>query len=142
MRTNFFKYLVLTLFLSVSVVAKAQSDDDIIAGYDYLGTHCYITVYINQDPVTSDGYLKYTIPVPPEGAVHTQGPASSYLLGQIGSTVDFYVRKGQLDMAADGMNCEIPFELWVNKWVNGFTYNTDGVGERCYYMIKLLVNYQ
>lgn len=141
MKNNILRFFASLFFAIISITSKGQNDEGIIYGYDYLGTHCYITVYINRDPVTSDGYLKYTINVPPEGAVYTQGPAGSYLLNNTGDTIDFYVRKGQLDMAADGMNCEIPFELWVNKWVDGFRYNTDGVGERCYYMIILMVNY-
>lgn len=137
MTTKITKYIILFLFAMLAVVTNAQS-----SGYDCLGTHCYISVYINQDPVTSDGYLKYTITVPPEGAYDVQGPAGAYLFNHLGSTVDFYVRKSQLLLASDGVDCEVPFELWVNKWFTGLgVYNTTGEGTRCYYWIKLLVNY-
>ena len=32
------------------------------------------------------------------------------------------------------------FEMPVNKWVDGFLYNTNGVGMVCYYYVVLHVN--
>ena len=140
MRTITLKIITLLLFSVVFITSKAQSA---WSAPDCLGTHCYITVYINRDPVVEGGYLKYTINVPAEGVVDVQGPAGSFLFNNLGNTIDFYVRKSHLDLAADGVNCEVPFELLVNKWVTPLgIYNTNGNGIQCYYWIKLIVNYE
>ena len=119
-----------------------------VNGLDCLGTHCYISVYLNSDPVTSDGYLKYTICIPNENIYAIQGPASAYLSNHLGNSVDIYIKKAQLEMAVDGYaNCEVPYELLVDKWVDYWgnyttdilTVNSNGGYSRCYYFIKLLV---
>ena len=139
MKTSILRFIIFTLLSIVSVTSKAQSE---WSGPECLGTHCYISVYINRDPVVDNWYLKYTINVPAEGSVDVQGPMAAFLFNNLGNTVDLYIRKSQLDIIADGVNCEIPIELWVNKWVTPLgSYNTSGEGTRCFYWIKLLVNY-
>lgn len=134
---DFLRIYVFSLLVVLSIMGKAQNH-----GYDCLGTHCYITVFLNSHPVTADGFFKFTINVPPEGAVNVQGPAGAYLSNNLGNTVDLYVRKIHLDLAADGVNTEVPFELLVNKWTTGWgNYNTSGTGAQCYYWIKIMVNY-
>ena len=84
--------------------------------------------------------LKYTITVPKEGITDLQGPAGCYLANNLGNTIDIYVRKIHLDLAADGVTCEVPFELYVNKWVDMWG-EPAASGIQCYYWVKFLVSY-
>lgn len=128
--------LLLIVFSNLNIKVQAQSH-----GIYCLGTFCRISVYLNSDPVTPDGYLKYTIPTPPETIFDVQGPAGSFLANNLGNTVDLYIRKSQLELAAADMSqCEIPFELLVDKWKDEWGEpSVSGVGIRCYYHIILMV---
>ena len=116
MKKTFISFVVFSLIMTVSFVAKAQTIG--ASPVNCLGTHCYISVFLNSDPVASNGMLKYTIRVPQERIVDIQGPAGCYLANNLGNTIDIYVRKIHLDLAADGVTCEVPFELYVDKWVD------------------------
>ena len=134
MRNTFPKIIVAVFFSLFALVGKAQT-----MGYECLGINSTISVYMNSEP-TYNGYFKFIIPMPPERVLGVQGPASSYI-NNLGGSLEFYVHKNRLDMAADGMNCEVPFDLVVEKWFDNFSYNTEGRGTQCYYLIKLMVNY-
>ena len=139
MKKNFIVFVISYLLMTISFTAKAQFSENPI---NCLGTHCYISVFLNSDPVTSDGMLKYTINVPREGISNLQGPAGNYFANNLGNTVDIYIRKIHLDLAADGVTCEIPFELYVNKWVD-YLGNpiSDNTGIQCFYWVKFMVSY-
>ena len=137
MKKTFISFVVFFVIMTMSFVAKAQS---IPTPINCLGTHCYISVFLNSDPVTPDGMLKYTITVPKEGITDLQGPAGCYLANNLGNTIDIYVRKIHLDLAADGVTCEVPFELYVNKWVDMWG-EPAASGIQCYYWVKFLVSY-
>ena len=139
MKKNVMIWALVTLLVNLSLTVKAQSA---WSADDCLGTFCEVDVYIDRAPVEANGFIKVTIPVPSEGIAGIQGPASAYFSNHLGNTIDLYVRKIHLDLAADGVNCEIPFELTVNKWVNDLgVYNTSGEGYQCYYWVKLMVIY-
>lgn len=139
MKKNVMIGVLVSLLVNLSLTVKAQSA---WSAPDCLGTYCEINVYMNSTPVDSNGFFKFTIPVPSEGFANIQGPAGSYFANHLGNTIDIYVRKIHLDLAADGINTEVPFELLVYKWVNDFgVYNTSGDGYQCYYWLKLMVIY-
>ena len=138
MKNVFFKiFTSLSLIIYFTLNSNAQTHTH---GFDCLGVLCRITVNLEKDPVTSDGYLRYTIITPPEGAYNIQGPAGAFLANNLGSTVDIYIRKSQLELAvADRDQCEIPFELlvymWKDEWGNPASY-----GIQCYYHVILMVD--
>jgi hypothetical protein len=132
------KTTTLLLFIVISTLnIRAQT---FTHGFDCLGIHCYVTVNLRTDPVTSDGYLKYTISTPPESIYDVQGPAAVLLSNYLGGTIDLYIRKSQLELAAaDRDQCEIPFELLVDKWKDEWG-NPSTSGIRCHYHIILMIN--
>lgn len=113
-------------------------------GNEELGILCHVSVDLNNDPVTSDGYLKYTIPAPTEQIDFISGPASAFLINHLGDTVDFYVRKNQLELAAaDYAYARIPYLIFVKKWINtgGVISLVEKEGYyQCYYVVYLEIN--
>ena len=103
-----------------------------------LGIHYYISVDLRNDPVV-DGYLKYTIPVPREGIDFISGPASAFLLNNLGSTVDIYVRRSQLEIAiADQPYAQVDFALFVHLWKDpfgGISTSPSSTNKQCYYLV-------
>jgi len=138
---RFYSNLFMTLFfaiLSTSIYAQNDSLAEPTFAQEYLGIHCYVSVDLKNDPV-ENGYLKYTIPVPREGVDFIQGPAGSYLLNNLGNTVDVYVRRSHLELAlADMPYAQVPFELFVHLWKspNGSTSTfPDPTKEQCFYYV-------
>lgn len=131
------KNAIFTVCLLCVYVCNAQS-----TSYTNLGILCYINVSLSHDPVDNQGYLTYTINTPDETACGIQGPGSPILTNNLGSTVDLKIRRIHLDLAADGLNCEIPLELTVAKWSTGwghYTTSPSSGGAQCYYYIVLLI---
>lgn len=133
---QFISVLVLSCLMTFTVKAQDNS-------YACLGIWCYVNVHLSTDPVDG-GYLKYTIPVPSEGISPyggVQGPGSPILFNNLGNTVELWLRRVHVDLAANGQNCELPVEFRVNKWTTGWgSYSTiPGNGTQCYYWIVLLV---
>lgn len=117
------------------------------AGYECLGTLCYVNVNLSTDPVDG-GYLTYTIPVPDEGLgpyAGVQGPGSPVLANNLGTTVDLKLRKSHLALEADGKNCQLYVDLLVNKWSLGFGHYTttkpsgSQTYPQCYYRVILVI---
>lgn len=131
------KNAIFTVCLLCVYVCNAQS-----TSYTNLGILCYINVSLSHDPVDNQGYLTYTINTPDETACGIQGPGSPILTNNLGNTVDIKIRRTHLDLAADGLNCEIPLELTVAKWSTGwghYTTSPSSSGAQCYYYIVLLI---
>ena len=124
-------------------------------GNDCLGFWCTIDVDLSHN---NGGDLVFTIPVPPEGIILSlpnefntvgpivEGPASPYLLNNLGNTVDLHLKRSQLLVEYETNPTECVLELFVNKKVNDFgipitdshqTFNT-GINQ-CYYYIRLLL---
>lgn len=140
MKNSVFKILVLLVFLSVSQFCRSQCNNSYLV--DCLGLHCYITVDLNNDPVTSNGYLKYTISKPRERINDIAGPTAAYLANDLGSTIDIYINKMQLLPLTRAITSEIPYELLVDKWVDKWgTTTTMGTPEaiQCHYHVVLLI---
>ena len=133
------KVILLFLFCLVSLVsfeAYCQSPS-----YTNLGTLCYININLRQTPVDSQGYYTFTIHTPQERICGVQGPGSPILINNLGSTVDLKIRRMYIELAADGNNCEIPLEAYVEKWSTGwgnYTTSPTSGGAQCYYYIVLL----
>ena len=140
MNNSTFKILALLVFLSTSLFGKAQCNNSFVV--DCLGVDCYITVDLNNDPVTSDGYLKYTIFKPQERIEDIQGPTAAFLLNDLGSTIDIYIKKIQLLPLTRAITSEIPYELLVEKWVDRWGRPTTKEADdsiQCHYHVVLLI---
>lgn len=142
MKHTFLKAFTVLFFSFLAISSYAQVDEPTYS-YSYLGIHCYVSVDLKNDPV-ENGYLKYTIPTPLQGATNIQGPAGAYLSNNLGSTIDVYVRRSHLELAmADRPYAQVPFELYVNLWKspNGSTttyYDPDK--EQCFYLVVFNMN--
>lgn len=140
MNNPIFKILALMVFLFVFQIGRAQCNNSY--SVDCLGLHCYVTVDINNDPVTSDGYLKYTISKPQESIKSIQGPTAAYLSNDLGGTIDIYINKMQLLPLTRSITSEIPYELLVNKWVDKWGATTTmetPEAIQCHYHVVLLI---
>lgn len=141
MKNSTFKILATLVLLSAFQFSRAQCNNSYAV--DCLGVHCYITVDLNNDPVTSDGYLKYTISKPQEGIESIQGPTAVYLSNDLGNTIDIYIKKIHLIPLTRAITSEIPYELIVKKWVDRWgSPISEGTAEaiQCHYHVVLLVN--
>jgi len=141
---------ILLLMLLAFCQAEASDFDPIIPRVkECLGVWCYITVDFKNDPVTSDGYFKYTIQTPPNGIQYAcmQGPGAPYLFNHLGSTVDLYIRKMRLELDADGYD-SVPIELFVDTWIGDSGYyqsmptdNSNTIKNQCFYQIILNITW-
>ena len=139
------KLIISMLLMIVPFTVMAQGIQPPNYGYGHLGLLCYVSVDLENDPVTADGFLKYTIPTPSESIDDIVGPVGCYLLNYLGprSTVDLYVRRTHLELAIDGaVDAQVPFDLFVNKWMDshGATYNEPTAPYQCHYTVILLTN--
>ena len=143
------KKFIISMLLMIGPLftVMAQGIQEPNYGYGHLGVLCYVSVDIDNDPVTADGFLKYTIPTPSESIDDVVGPVGCYLLNYLGprSTVDLYVRRSHLELAIDSAaSAQVPFEIFVNKWMNshGDTYHeqTGVYCYQCHYTVILLTN--
>ena len=129
--------LVLLVMLPYVFVEKikAQTCDE-----GCLGTWCYVDVSLS-DPVNA-GELIYTIPVPPEGFTGgIMGPGSPYLFNDLGSTIELHLKKGHLEIEADGNETTtLMLDALVNKYVLGTEgYISSGDYVQCHYHIILRI---
>lgn len=140
MKNSIFKIFAFLAFLFVFQISKAQCNNSYQV--DCLGVLCYITVDLDNDTVTSDGYLKYTIFKPQETIDCLQGPTAAHLTNDLGSTIDIYIKKAQLIPLVRSITSEIPYELLVNKWVDRWGMpSIMGAAEavQCHYHVVLLI---
>ena len=145
MKNSIFKSALSILFLVLVSTINAQTIPSTpTLTQDCLGIHCYVLVDLQHDPVVDGGFVKYTIPVPREGLDFIQGPLGCYLSNHLGNTVDIYVRKIHLELAlSDNPSAEVPFELFVNKWIipNGGTYDYPVSGAlQCFYYVVFKID--
>lgn len=139
MKNTFLKSFMTLFFAVLTISVHAQTEWPVPDYSDeYLGIHCYITVDLNNDSVVN-GYLKYTISVPKETVISIQGPASAYLSNNLGSTIDIYVHRLQLELAlADMSYAQVPFALFVDLWKDSYgniTTELDSTAQQCYYYV-------
>lgn len=145
MKRMFLKAFMLLFFVNITSSVLAQDYGFIEPNHveQYLGVHCEVSVDLDNDPVQG-GYLKYTIPAPREGVSFIQGPAGCYLSNNLGSTVDIYVRRVQLELAlSDLPYAQVPFELFVNLWKDphgGTTSSSGESTEQCFYYVVFEIN--
>ena len=139
--------LVIVLLCTVVVRIYGINPDEGLqnprAGLDCLGIWTYLQ--ISESNRQSDGTYLVTMPVPPEGIsdrYYPRGPGGPRFTNFLGNTVDVVFRSDVLEEIREYSvsGAEPVFEMPVNKWVDGFLYNTNGVGMVCYYYVVLHVN--
>ena len=145
MKNSIFKSALSILFLVLVSTINAQTTPSTPTfTQECLGIHYYVNVDLQNDPVVNGGFVKYTIPVPREGLDYIHGPLGCYLSNHLGNTVDVYVRKIHLELAlSDYPSVEVPFELYVNKWItyDGATYDYPvSGGTQCFYYVVFKIN--
>ena len=146
---RFFCKIVLSIVLLCTVVVRIYGinpDEGLQnprAGLDCLGILTYLQ--ISESNRQSDGTYVVTMPVPPEG-LHSYytpyGPGMPQYRNFLGNTVDLVFNMNVLEEIREYSvsGAEPVLEMPVNKWVNGFLYNTNGVGMVCYYYVVLHAN--
>ena len=146
---KFFCKFTLFIVLLCSVVVRTyviNTEEDPLnprAGLDCLGIWTYLQ--ISESNRQSDGTYVVTMPVPPEG-LHSYympyGPGMPRYRNFLGNTVELVFNMNALEEIREHSvsGAEPVLELPVNKWVDGFVYNTNGIGMVCYYYVVLHAN--
>ncbi len=139
------KYFFIIVAFASSINCYAQ---DSIPGFDCLGTLCTLSVDLNNDP-TTNGYLEYEIPFPPEGVyspgdtslsyVPLSGPGQPYVSNVCGHLM-LYIKRKLLIIESIDQDCVMSIELPVNQ-VRQIVGSHPEYYMQCYYLIKLNVTH-
>lgn len=142
-KTNLMKKLYL-FFLGIFVSLHASAQ---MRGYDYLGTLCQISIFMDEIDKTND--LVFKIPLPDHyiGIYYAlYGPGQPHVLIN-GSTCELHLRGPILKTDIEASDSYvIPIEWYVGRWFNTRTFQYIDSREYpngdywipCYYEIQLM----